>query len=95
MKRLIALAFVLSAALAPAAMAAQQYHQGESVFLTNGATNCIVQTPEPDQEGRYEVKCASDSYLVAPDAMRSNPDQTKTSRTFVCPGSGKPCYFKR
>lgn len=94
MKRSIALALVLSLTIAPAAMAAQQYHKGESVFLANGATSCIVQAGEPDQEGRYEVKCASESYLVAPDAMRSNPDQTKTSRTFVCPGGGKPCYFK-
>lgn len=94
MKRSIVLALALIATFATTAMAAQQYHQGESVFLDNGAANCIVQTGEPDQEGRYEVKCASDSFLVAPNGMRSNPDQTKTSRTFVCPGGGKPCYFK-
>lgn len=94
MKRSIALALTVSLTFATAAMAAQQYHQGESVFLDNDATDCIVQTGEPDQEGRYEVKCAAHSYLVAPNGMRSNPDQTKTSRTFVCPGGGKPCYFK-
>ena len=64
------------------------------MFLENGATGCIVQAGEPDQDGRYEVKCTSESYRVAPDAMRSNPVQTKTSRTFLCPVGGKPCYFK-
>jgi hypothetical protein len=75
-------------------MAAQQYLQGEAVFVGKGAKNCIVQTGKPNPEGKYEVKCGKDNVLVAPASMRSNPDQTKTSRTFVCPGGGKPCYFK-
>lgn len=93
MKHLMFVAAMIGAGLSPA-VAAQQYHQGEAVFLNNGATGCIVQSHETDDQGRYEVLCGSQGYMIAPNAMRSNPDQTRTSRYFVCPGGGKPCYFK-
>ena len=94
MKFSIILAVILSCGLSTGAMAAQQYLQGEAVFVGKGAKNCIVQTGKPDHDGKYEVKCGKDKTLVAPSSMRSNPDQTKTSRTFVCPAGGKPSYFK-
>ncbi len=55
--------------------------------------NCIVQS-KPNRQGLYKVKCKGEVSLIAPDWMISNPDQSTTSRTFVCPGGGKPCYFK-
>ena len=55
--------------------------------------NCIVQGG-PSKAGLFSVKCGTEVFDVDPRWIKSNPDQTKTSRRFVCPGQGKPCYFK-
>ena len=93
---IIALAILLTA---PALAANPQFLVGEGVRASPSMTkngwieNCIVQSA-PNRQGLYEVKCKGEVSLIAPEWMVSNPDQTKTSRTFVCPGGGKPCYFK-
>ena len=89
----IAVLIFSSICLWPAtASAAQVYYKGEAVILSSGE-DCIVQKGAPDRQGRYEVKCGTKKQMVAPEGMRSNPDQTKTSRYFVC-GGPDGCYFK-
>ena len=95
--------FILVAALlsvsAPVSAASPQFLVGEGVRASPAMTktgwleNCIVQSA-PNRQGLYKVKCNGEVSLIAPEWMVSNPDQTTTSRTFVCPGGGKPCYFK-
>lgn len=90
--RAVAIAIFCACLWTGGALAAQKFHKGEAVILDNG-DDCIVQKGKPDRQGRYEVKCGDEKLLVAPDGMRSNPDQTKTSRYFVC-GGPDGCYFK-
>ena len=92
MKAIIILAFLSACLWSGGATAAQKYYKGEAVILSSGE-NCIVQKGKPDRQGRYEVKCGTKKQLVSPEGMRSNPDQTKTSRFFVC-GGPEGCYFK-
>lgn len=55
--------------------------------------NCIVQSG-PNRQDLYLVRCKGTDSQIAPAWIKSNPDQSKTSRYFVCPGEGKRCYFK-
>jgi hypothetical protein len=92
MKATFLLAVVSACLWSGGATAAQKYYKGEAVILSSGE-DCIVQKGKPDRQGRYEVKCGTKKQLVAPEDMRSNPDQTKTSSHFVC-GGPEGCYFK-